>query len=127
LQRCCFLRALPQSIASSPAPKNGLPLQTLTLLDLVHSTDYAQNMELYARILSIAASSERQSKREQVEWIKTYLLTQRCFSSILDAVEDMVDQGSLLSRRSAAACAAGLILESELKYTIPALGRDFLL
>jgi hypothetical protein len=81
-------------------------------------------MELYARILSIAASSERQSQREQVEWIKTYLSTQRCFSCILDAVEDMVDQGSSLSRRSAASCAAGLIPESELKYAIPALGRD---
>jgi hypothetical protein len=110
----------------SPAPKNGLPLplQTQTQLDLFHSANYAQNMKLYAQVMGIAASGERLRRGEQVEWIKTYLSTQRCFSCILDGVDDMVNQASRLPHSAAASCAARLILGSELKYAIAALGMD---
>jgi hypothetical protein len=114
----------PFNAAFNAAPKYGLPLQTLTLLDLFRSTHYAQNMELYARVMSIAASGERQSARGQVEWIQTYLSTQRCFSCILNGVEEMVNQACLLPHSSVASCAARLILGSELKLAIPTLGQD---
>jgi hypothetical protein len=115
-------RFLPTAFVS--APKHGLPLKNRTLLELVRSSEFAQNMELYAHVMSITASGEQTNRREQVEWIKTYLLTQRFFGSMLKGVDDMVNKASCLPYRAAASCAASMILGSELKYAIPALGQD---